>query len=756
MVNFLSADEKGIVVCFNQRMAVKLTSSVQSATECFDLLKRVFEKFTLFIAKFPEMTSRIHVPTPNQLMHVDPVNATVSFVQAHTQEDQGGTYKLDEWGRGFQSAYAMERVFSKRVDGLQEHVFFSCNKPVGDILFVDNDDMQDMTRVMTEPEKFKQRPRGAFLCVDDLLERNYIITDLARSVGLLHGIAISAGIDPSHVETVLDETGKVVLYSVSTSAVMQGYVPTKETNDADVMDMYTSGIEEVLSQIQLQVQQSQESPEKREETNANFEIKLTDVEKKIFDMMLTVAHPTNTVVRCVGGWVRDKLLGKDSDDLDIALDNMMGKEFAERLMAYKDSIDPDPLKSSKISVIAANPEKSKNLETATVTLMGTSLDFVNLRIDTPISGSRIPETKFGTAEQDALRRDLTINSMFFNLNTGKIEDLTGMGRTDLKNHIIRTPMGAAKTFTDDPLRVLRAVRFAARFSMSLNEDLVKAASSVTIKKTLLEPTMISRERIGSELEGMLGGPAPATAIALLESIGLMDVIFLAKISTMNASDKISKGVDAAAILGKKLDINAQRKREYFLAATLMCLTMDHPDVKSQSLEAIITQNIKWTKRTAASVISMMGVAKDLADLYKGDCDDDEFKIALGWAVSRLDENWMSGFALAPLLNFELSIDGKIEMRDTLIGCVEEFGLQESWRWKKEQLMNGNDVREAINYLRANPEMRQLRAAFRNEKSTNGPGMKDALRAIMEWRFLHPTGSKEACREALVEWLSSAL
>ncbi len=111
-------------------------------------------------------------------------------------------------------------------------------------------------------------------------------------------------------------------------------------------------------------------------------------------------------------------------------------------------------------MIKCNNDKSKHLETAVIKVQNQFIDLVNLRSEEYGEESRVPEIKIGTPEQDALRRDLTINSMFYNINKGLIEDLTGRGLIDLKNKMANTPLQPLKTFVDDPLRVLRTIRFA--------------------------------------------------------------------------------------------------------------------------------------------------------------------------------------------------------------------------------------------------------------------------------------------------------
>jgi hypothetical protein len=177
------------------------------------------------------------------------------------------------------------------------------------------------------------------------------------------------------------------------------------------------------------------------------QITLTDQEQDIFDTLIAAAKHSNsgTILRCAGGWVRDKLLGKESLDIDIALDNMMGKEFAEKVNEYLKSQGKE---TRHAAVIQSNPDQSKHLETARMKISDVWIDLVNLRSETYAEGSRIPTMKFGTAEQDAFRRDFTFNAMFYNINQGIVEDLTGKGMDDLRAGLIRTPLPPSVTFLD--------------------------------------------------------------------------------------------------------------------------------------------------------------------------------------------------------------------------------------------------------------------------------------------------------------------
>ncbi|ETV76592.1 hypothetical protein, variant 3 [Aphanomyces astaci] len=255
-------------------------------------------------------------------------------------------------------------------------------------------------------------------------------------------------------------------------------------------------------------------------------IALTADEEKLFDFLLDVEKQNNCglTLRVAGGWVRDKLLGRASDDIDIVLDNMTGVAFAELVNAYETQHGH---KTHAVGVIKANPDQSKHLETATMQLGSGWVDFVNLRAETYADDEahRIPSMEFGTPLEDAQRRDFTINSLFYNLATKSVEDFTGQGLPDLQHGVIRTPLDPTITFLDDPLRVLRAIRFASRFRFPLADDLIAALEHRAIREALVKK--VSRERVGKELGGMLTGSHanPMVALTSLHRFHLDEVVF---------------------------------------------------------------------------------------------------------------------------------------------------------------------------------------------------------------------------------------
>lgn len=256
-------------------------------------------------------------------------------------------------------------------------------------------------------------------------------------------------------------------------------------------------------------------------------IQLTPIESTLRTLLLDVAQyiyekdqknngsdRSKTVLRFTGGWVRDKLLGIDSHDIDVGISNMTGYQFGNLLKEYLDKSKnlekykealPDGQRDAIVSLhkIEANPEKSKHLETVTTKIFGMDIDLVNLRKETYTEDSRNPQMEFGTAVEDALRRDATINALFYNLNESRLEDLTGRGLEDMKKQIIRTPMDPYQTFKDDPLRVLRLIRFASRLGYQIESGTETAMQNEDIGIAL--KLKISKERVWAELDKMLRG-----------------------------------------------------------------------------------------------------------------------------------------------------------------------------------------------------------------------------------------------------------
>lgn len=250
-------------------------------------------------------------------------------------------------------------------------------------------------------------------------------------------------------------------------------------------------------------------------------ISLTPGESELFNDLRAArsrAHLDHVEMRVVGGWCRDKMLGVPAGDIDICLSSMTGREFAEQVCQLS-------WPGTKFGVVSSNPDKSKHLETAVLRIGNRMIDLTHLRTEQYTDYSRVPLVKFGTLLEDSLRRDCTINSLFYNLDSCVIEDPTGLGVQDLKSGIIRTPTDPLVTFTDDPLRLLRVIRFASALGFEIDP---KTQSSFQDKR-VLEGLMhkVSRERILIEFDKMLllEESGFRRAMSLLEEVeGLFGVV----------------------------------------------------------------------------------------------------------------------------------------------------------------------------------------------------------------------------------------
>ena len=275
----------------------------------------------------------------------------------------------------------------------------------------------------------------------------------------------------------------------------------------------------------------------------NDTIELTHSEEELFMLLQNVVH--HFKLRCqprvAGGWVRDKLLGRDSLDLDIAVNDMSGNTFAQYLTQYQEQQN---LRGSRLTVINANPDQSKHLETVKAIVCDTELDFSSMREETYTSNAdhRIPASvKLASASVDAHRRDFTLNSLFYNIMTREVEDFTGKGLKDLRAGRLRPPIDPVTTLLDDPLRLLRGVRFSCIYGFTPDPEFMRAAQDACVHEALRRK--VSRERVSIELVKICRAPTLAFAdgFKLLKRAGVIDIVFL------NARENLGSNWDRAAI-----------------------------------------------------------------------------------------------------------------------------------------------------------------------------------------------------------------
>jgi poly(A) polymerase len=205
----------------------------------------------------------------------------------------------------------------------------------------------------------------------------------------------------------------------------------------------------------------------------------------------------------VGGYVRDSLLGRLHPDLDVVVEGGQALELAQRFAALTG---------------ARRPALFPRFGTAQVTWEGRQVEFASARAESYPPDSRKPDVRPATLEEDLLRRDFTVNAMLMDFD-GRVLDPLG-GRADLERRLLRTPREPERTFADDPLRMLRAVRFAAQLGFDLDPAILPAMRA---QASRARPPVLSVERV-NELRKMLVSERPGLALELLDQGGLVEVL----------------------------------------------------------------------------------------------------------------------------------------------------------------------------------------------------------------------------------------
>lgn len=230
-------------------------------------------------------------------------------------------------------------------------------------------------------------------------------------------------------------------------------------------------------------------------------------ERQIFKTISETAAELGFPTYVIGGYVRDRMLSRPSKDMDIVCIGN-GIQLAEAVAA---KMHPTP----RVVVF-------QRFGTAMFRCKDIEIEFVGARRESYRSDSRKPSVEEGSLEDDQNRRDFTINALAVSLNEDNFGEIIDPfnGIKHLEEKIIQTPLEAGKTFSDDPLRMLRAVRFSAQLGFKIDDSTLKALS--TYKDRI---KIISKERIISELEKIMKTPTPSVGFKILFQSGLLKLIF---------------------------------------------------------------------------------------------------------------------------------------------------------------------------------------------------------------------------------------
>ncbi|MDD3078206.1 MAG: HD domain-containing protein [Paludibacter sp.] len=230
------------------------------------------------------------------------------------------------------------------------------------------------------------------------------------------------------------------------------------------------------------------------------------LQDKIFQIISTAADEQQKECYVIGGYVRDIFLKRDSKDIDVVTVGS-GIELAEAVAK----------KLGKKAILTV----FKNFGTAQVKNFDLEVEFVGARKESYQRNSRKPIVENGTLEDDQNRRDFTINALALCLNKERFGELIDPfnGLTDLNNKVLRTPLNPDITFSDDPLRMMRGIRFATQLNFNLEINTFEA-----ISRNKSRINIISKERIADELNKIMKSDKPSKGFILLEKTGLLEII----------------------------------------------------------------------------------------------------------------------------------------------------------------------------------------------------------------------------------------
>lgn len=227
-----------------------------------------------------------------------------------------------------------------------------------------------------------------------------------------------------------------------------------------------------------------------------------------------IADKNGYEIYLVGGYVRDKLMKIDSNDIDITVIGDGIKFAALAAKTFKTKLKAVYKKFGTALLVIGDSVK---------------IEFASARKESYKKTSRKPDVELSGLADDLSRRDFTVNALAASLNKqdfGTVIDMFG-GQKDIKNEILRTPLEPNKTFDDDPLRMLRAVRFASQLNFKIHPDTFEAIKEMKgrLKITGETSAVVSQERITDEFLKILGSQKPSIGLVLLQKSGLMKIIF---------------------------------------------------------------------------------------------------------------------------------------------------------------------------------------------------------------------------------------
>ncbi|MDE6033163.1 MAG: hypothetical protein K2G15_04280, partial [Muribaculaceae bacterium] len=303
-------------------------------------------------------------------------------------------------------------------------------------------------------------------------------------------------------------------------------------------------------------------------------------------------------VFAVGGCCRDEIMGYEIKDLDLAIDLPNGGVKFARWLQKKRLTIGHPIYFLKFGTAKLRLRRFPDDE----------IEMVQTRREQYTKEtSRCPEVCFGSIEDDCYRRDFTVNSLYYDITRRKMVDITGLGIPDMQAGLLRTPLDPDATFNDDPVRILRGLRFANRFGWKIDPPSLQAMLSHIDRLTI-----VSRERCHSELCKMLNGPDPVQMMQTLKDTGALAIMIPEMAPVIDSRHLWS---DAMARLRHILRVDSEAPTRFRLAALMLDL---RPSPREAARE---TRRIMTTLRFDRPIVADVAFLVHFARLNPEDLDN---------------------------------------------------------------------------------------------------------------------------------------
>lgn len=367
-------------------------------------------------------------------------------------------------------------------------------------------------------------------------------------------------------------------------------------------------------------------------------------------------------------------------------------------------------------------------------MFGTPVNFNGLRSDTYFPDSRIPVIQTNaTPLEDAMRRDFTVNCLFYRIESGEIEDLTGQGIQDLDNLTIRTPCEPLRTFTDDPLRVLRAIRFAVYLNPTItraqqNKGMIDPCTSEAMKLESVHHGLrfkVSRERVVAEFEKIFAMKNWPLGLDLLHEHGLFPTVF-----PLNPQP--------SAVLIHQITSQAipflSNPEEIFSFLYSLLVFLSQPQLQAKQILEWVTHTMKSTKQVARNTVTYLNAMNRVTTMNLFDlCQDEE---------ANLQENV---FPIASWIYHSQTALWPALLLATFCARPETPDLQKLQRFI-QMVQNQPPIARAwaLKPLLDGEEIMALK------KLPSGPIVKDLIEKLLSWQLANPTiANKEQARKFLL-------